>query len=40
VFDELSGEGFEWVGSDPFVRLDPLVRVAHVFDLRKQGDAG
>ncbi len=37
VFDELSGEGFDWVGADPFVRLDPAVRVAHVFDLRRQG---
>jgi len=29
VFDELSGEGFDWLGADPFVRLDPSTRVAH-----------
>ena len=34
VFDELTGESFEWFGADPYVRLDPAVRVAHVFDLR------
>ncbi len=34
VFDELSGESFEWFGANPFVRLDPAVGVAHVFDLR------
>jgi starch synthase (maltosyl-transferring) len=35
VFDELSGESFEWFGANPFVRLDPSYRVAHIFDLRK-----
>jgi starch synthase (maltosyl-transferring) len=34
VFDELTGESFEWSGANPFVRLDPAVGVAHVFDLR------
>jgi len=35
VFDELSGESFEWFGANPFVGLDPTYRVAHIFDLRK-----
>jgi starch synthase (maltosyl-transferring) len=38
VVDELSGECFDWFGADPFVRLDPSTRVAHVFDLRNDGD--
>jgi starch synthase (maltosyl-transferring) len=33
VHDELSGETFEWVGADPYVRLDPSWRVAHVLSL-------
>jgi len=36
VFDELSGQSFDWFGASPFVRLDPALRVAHVFDLRYQ----
>jgi starch synthase (maltosyl-transferring) len=36
VFDELDGGSFEWFGANPFVRLDPSVRVAHLFDLRYQ----
>ncbi len=36
VFDELSGESFEWLGANPFVRLDPVVGAAHIFDLRSQ----
>ncbi|MDQ6839324.1 MAG: DUF3416 domain-containing protein [Actinomycetota bacterium] len=34
VSDELSGELFLWTGADPYVRLDPWSRVAHVFNLR------
>ena len=33
VVDELSGETFEWRGSNPYVRLDPTYRVAHIFDM-------
>jgi starch synthase (maltosyl-transferring) len=36
VFDELDGGSFEWFGANPYVRLDPSVRVAHLFDLRYQ----
>lgn len=36
VRDELSGELYLWTGSSPYVRLDPLTRVAHVLDLRAQ----
>jgi starch synthase (maltosyl-transferring) len=31
VFDELSGESYAWAGADPFVRLEPPGRVAHIF---------
>jgi starch synthase (maltosyl-transferring) len=34
--DELSGEAYVW-GSSPYVRLDPYRRVAHIFDVRRQG---
>jgi starch synthase (maltosyl-transferring) len=37
VFDELSGDSFEWFGANPYVRLDPPGRVAHIFDLRASG---
>ena len=33
VEDVLSGEMFEWSGRKPYVRLDPMYRVAHIFDL-------
>jgi starch synthase (maltosyl-transferring) len=33
-YDELSGESYTW-GPDPYVRLDPWRRVAHVLDLRR-----
>jgi len=33
VADVLSGDTYESFGSKPYVRLDPLYRVAHVFDL-------
>ncbi|HET9691225.1 MAG TPA: hypothetical protein VFP61_08730, partial [Acidimicrobiales bacterium] len=34
VRDELSGELFLWTGASAYVRLDPMVRVGHVLDLR------
>ncbi len=34
VADELSGDRFLWSGADPYVRLEPWSRVAHVLDLR------
>jgi starch synthase (maltosyl-transferring) len=34
VIDELSGEWYQWLGSSPYVRLDPRTRVAHILDLR------
>lgn len=34
AYDELSGESFTW-GAQPFVRLDPADRVAHVLHLRR-----
>jgi starch synthase (maltosyl-transferring) len=37
VFDELSGERFHWLGSTPYVRLDPADGVAHILDLRVPG---
>jgi starch synthase (maltosyl-transferring) len=37
VFDELSGERFEWFGWTPYVRLDPAYGVAHILDLRAPG---
>jgi starch synthase (maltosyl-transferring) len=33
VYDELSRDTFTWLGADPFVRLDPTYRVAHIFSL-------
>jgi starch synthase (maltosyl-transferring) len=33
VFDELSRETYTWSGADPYVRLDPMQRVAHIFSL-------
>ncbi len=37
VVDELSGETYRWRGSEPYVRLDPVFRVAHVLDLAGGG---
>jgi starch synthase (maltosyl-transferring) len=34
VFDELSGDSFDWHGASPYVRLEPPSRIAHIFDLR------
>jgi len=31
VLDELSGERYDWFGPNPYVRLEPWARVAHVF---------
>jgi starch synthase (maltosyl-transferring) len=39
VVDEISGEAFEWRGSSPYVRLDPIYRVAHIFDMSSALDA-
>ena len=33
VEDILSGETFHWSGAKAYVRLDPMYRVAHIFDL-------
>ena len=33
VDDELSGEAYTWWGPNPYVRLEPWVRVAHVFSV-------
>lgn len=33
VYDELAGETYTWQGADPFVRLVPDQRVAHIFSL-------
>ena len=33
VTDELSQETFTWYGTEPYVRLDPNYRVAHIFSL-------
>ncbi len=38
VLDELSGDRYIWSGADPFVRLEPWARVAHVIDLRVERD--
>ena len=35
VYDELSGEGYTW-SAGPYVRLDPLYRVAHILHVRTQ----
>ncbi|TQK77275.1 alpha-1,4-glucan:maltose-1-phosphate maltosyltransferase [Rarobacter incanus] len=34
AYDELSGETYQW-GAQPFVRLDPAEKVAHVVHLRR-----
>jgi starch synthase (maltosyl-transferring) len=34
VRDELSGELYLWTGTTPYIRLDPVTRVAHVLDMR------
>ena len=39
IYDELSDETFEWIGANPFVRLQPPERVAHIFDV-KRGEMG
>jgi starch synthase (maltosyl-transferring) len=33
VTDELSGDQYSWTGAQPYVRLDPVQRVAHIFSL-------
>ena len=33
VHDELSNDTYEWNGPDPYVRLDPTYRVAHILSL-------
>ena len=33
VYDELSGDTYSWSGPRPYVRLEPSVRVAHIFSL-------
>jgi starch synthase (maltosyl-transferring) len=33
VYDELSQETYTWSGADPYVRLDPVQRAAHIFSL-------
>lgn len=33
VYDELSHDTYTWTGGDPYVRLDPDYRVAHIFSL-------
>jgi starch synthase (maltosyl-transferring) len=33
VFDELSQETFTWFGDQPFIRLDPVHRMAHIFSI-------
>jgi starch synthase (maltosyl-transferring) len=35
VYDELSGERYMW-SAGPYVRLDPLYRVAHILHVRNQ----
>jgi starch synthase (maltosyl-transferring) len=36
AFDELTGESYQWWGTDPYVRLDPAIRVAHVLSLTQR----
>jgi starch synthase (maltosyl-transferring) len=36
VYDELSGDSYVW-GASPYVRLVPYERVAHIFEVRRQG---
>jgi starch synthase (maltosyl-transferring) len=31
--DELSGETYQWFGADPYVKLEPWARVAHIIHL-------
>ncbi|HET9077475.1 MAG TPA: maltotransferase domain-containing protein [Acidimicrobiales bacterium] len=38
VYDELSHETFSWTGNRPYVRLDPQLRVAHIFSLNLAAD--
>jgi starch synthase (maltosyl-transferring) len=33
VFDELGGEAFTWSGPNPYVKLEPPGRVAHILSL-------
>ncbi|HWE54461.1 MAG TPA: maltotransferase domain-containing protein [Acidimicrobiales bacterium] len=40
VYDELSRETYTWIGADPYVRLDPQTRVAHIFSLNLSSEAG
>jgi len=37
VVDELSGERYEWSGPNPYVKLEPWVRVAHVLQVTPGG---
>jgi starch synthase (maltosyl-transferring) len=37
VVDQLTGEVFVWQGAYPYVRLEPWVRVAHVFSVPDAG---
>ncbi len=39
VFDELSHETYSWTGPRPYVRLDPVQRVAHIFSLNLSAEA-
>ncbi|MGH9057254.1 MAG: maltotransferase domain-containing protein [Acidimicrobiales bacterium] len=40
MYDELSGESFDWGGDSAYVRLDPVMRVAHVLDCGAGGAGG
>jgi starch synthase (maltosyl-transferring) len=40
ALDELTGETYQWWGNDPYVRLDPAVRVAHILWLTQEGQVG
>jgi starch synthase (maltosyl-transferring) len=33
AYDELSGETYRWVGPNPYVKLEPWARVAHILHL-------
>jgi starch synthase (maltosyl-transferring) len=33
AYDELSGETYRWVGRNPYVKLEPWTRVAHILHL-------
>ena len=39
VVDELSGETYGWRGSNPYIRLDPTYRVAHILDMSSAVEA-